>query len=86
MVAFSLGVHKDAQTLSSLHAKAEADLEGAYQENTKRFAALANAAGYELIDFQSDSGSGPLRKTKLEYRPIKLIPWFRAEFERVETP
>jgi hypothetical protein len=79
VVAFSLGVKKDQKTLASLHAKADRSFAGAYQENTKRFAQLAFDEGYEFLDFQSDSGQGNLRLTKMEYHPVKLIPWLRAE-------
>ncbi len=75
-VAFSIYQELNNKTAEILFEKADKQYKGLYQLINRETAKAILEEGYELINRQEDLGLEGLRKAKLSYHPIELIPCY----------
>ena len=75
-VAFSIYQELNKKTAEILFEKADKQYKGLYQLINRETAKTILEEGYDLINRQEDLGLEGLRKAKLSYHPIELIPCY----------
>lgn len=76
-VAFSIYQEINEKTAEILFEKADKHFKGLYQLINRETAKTILQEGYELINREEDLGLEGLRKAKLSYHPIELIPAYK---------
>ncbi len=80
MEAFALGGPLSETTICEHFEKASVEFRGLYAAINRAFCRMARDAGYTFVNREEDMGSENLRKSKLSYRPIKLIDKYEMVF------
>lgn len=80
MEAFAFGGPLSDTTVCEHFEKANTEYRGLYAKTTKEFCALARENGYTFVNREEDMGSENLRKSKLSYRPVRLIDKYEMYF------
>lgn len=78
IVAFSMGDELSSNTFLVHIEKAFSEVSGAYQIINREFV-KNNCSSYEYVNREDDAGDEGLRKSKLSYRPYKILAKYRAE-------
>lgn len=76
IVAMAIGQRLNADTMVMHVLKAVPDMPGLYQVMNNEFLAR-EAGGYEYVNMEQDLGIEGLRKAKLSYHPVRLIPKYK---------
>ena len=80
MEAFAFGGPLSETTICEHFEKANVDFRGLYAKINREFCKQALESGYTLVNREEDMGSPNLRKSKLSYRPIRLIDKYELSF------
>ena len=80
MEAFALGGPLSETTICEHFEKASVEFRGLYAAINRAFCRMARDAGYTFVNREEDMGSENLRKSKLSYKPIKLIDKYEMVF------
>ncbi len=77
VVAYSMGDKLSRDTFLVHIEKAYADIQGAYPIMNREFV-IHNCDGFDYVNREDDTGDAGLRKSKLSYRPHRLVSKYMA--------